>query len=51
MAPSSLVVRTKSTSVTPLAFISGRWASNFFAVQGMIETTTMFSGFTPILEA
>jgi len=51
IAPSSRVVRTMSTSRTPLAVISGRAASNFFAVQGMTETTTMSSGLTPILSA
>ena len=49
--PSSLVVRTMSTSWTPLSFISGRAASNFLAVHGMMETTTMSSGFTPIFSA
>ena len=51
IAPSSRVVSTTSTSRTPLAFISGRAASNFLAVQGMTETTTMSSGFTPIFSA
>ena len=51
MRPSSRVVSTTSTSRTPLAFISGRWASNFLAVQGMTETTKMSSGFLPIFSA
>ena len=50
-APSSRVVSTMSTSWTPLSFISGRAASYFLAVQGMTETTTMSSGFTPIFSA
>ncbi len=51
IAPSSRVVSTMSTSRTPLSVISGRAASNFLAVQGMTETTTMSSGFTPIFSA
>ncbi len=49
--PNSRVVSTTSTSRTPLASISGRWHSNFFAVQGMIETTKMSSGRLPSLSA
>ena len=51
MRPSSRVVRTTSTSRTPLAFISGRCASYFFAVQGITETTKMSSGRLPIFSA
>ena len=51
MRPSSRVVSTTSTSRTPLAFISGRCASYFLAVQGMTETTKMSSGFLPIFSA
>ncbi len=49
--PNSRVVSTTSTSRTPLAVISGRWHSYFFAVQGMIETTKMSSGRLPSLLA
>jgi len=51
MRPNSRVVSTASTSCTPLAFISGRWASNFFAVHGITATTTMSPGFRPIFWA
>ena len=35
----------------PLEFISGRCASNFFAVHGMTDTTTISSGLRPIFSA
>ena len=47
MRASSRVVSTMSTSWNPLSAISGRAHSNFFAVQGMTETTTMSLGFMP----
>ena len=51
MRPSSRVVRTTSTSRTPLEYISGLWDSYFLAVQGMTETTKMSSAFLPIFSA
>lgn len=44
---SSWVVSTKSTSGRPSTANSGRLASIFLAVQGMMETTTRFSRATP----
>ena len=41
---SSRVVSTASMSATPLRAISGRAASNFLAVQGMMLTLKMFCG-------
>ena len=47
MRASSRVVRTASTLGSPLFCISGRVISNFFAVQGMIDTTKIFFGSIP----
>ena len=44
---SSRVVSTMSTSCRPSRPISGRAASNFFAVQGMTDTVTMSLGSMP----
>ena len=49
--PSSLVVMTISTSASPFTDISGLAASNFLAVQGITDTTTMFSGSMPFFSA
>ena len=43
----SLVVTTMSTSCLPSTLNFGSWASNFFAVQGMMETTTRSSRLQP----
>ena len=43
----SCVVMTMSTSCMPSVLISGRIASNFFAVHGMMDTITRSSRFTP----
>ncbi|OPZ68208.1 MAG: hypothetical protein BWY81_00955 [Firmicutes bacterium ADurb.Bin467] len=51
MSASSRVVSTASTFGMPSFFISSRAISNFFAVQGMTETTNMFAGSTPISRA
>jgi hypothetical protein len=51
IAPSSRVVSTMSTSARRCRSSPGRAASYFLAVHGMIETTVMSSGFTPIFSA
>ena len=45
---SSRVVRATSTSGTPAAASSSRATSNFLAVQGMMPTTKMSLGSSPI---
>jgi len=47
MTASSRAVSTWSTSANPESVISGRPASNFFAVQGMRATDTTSAGSTP----
>ena len=49
MRPISVVVRTKSTSGLPSTLNLSSWASYFFAVQGMMETTTMSLRSLPII--
>jgi len=48
---SSLVVRTASTSCIFFSANSGRSDSNFFTVHGIIETTYISSGFSPVFSA
>ena len=48
---SSLVVSTASTSRLPSTSISGRCISYFLAVQGMTDTTNMFSGAVAVRSA
>ena len=48
---SSLVVSTTSTSLKPSDSISGLLASNFLAIQGIIEITRILSLSTPIFSA